>query len=79
MEANGPALKAIRQAQGWSLTTLGRAVGLSRSQVCRIESQRNGTSEERMRRIADALRVPMAAITSPEFPLAAVLKSEDAA
>ena len=33
----GPALKALRQAQGWSQTELGRRVGLSQERISAIE------------------------------------------
>ena len=33
----GPVLKALRQAQGWSQTELGRQVGLSQERISTIE------------------------------------------
>ena len=33
----GPALKLLRQAQGWSQTELGRRVGLSQERISAIE------------------------------------------
>ncbi len=33
----GPALKALRQARGWSQTELGRQVGLSQERISTIE------------------------------------------
>lgn len=33
----GPALKALRQARGWSQTELGRRVGLSQERISSIE------------------------------------------
>jgi HTH-type transcriptional regulator / antitoxin HipB len=35
----GPALKALRQAHGWSQTDLGRRVGLSQERISTIERQ----------------------------------------
>lgn len=35
----GPALKALREAQGWSQTELGRRVGLSQERISTIERQ----------------------------------------
>ncbi|MCW5658716.1 MAG: helix-turn-helix domain-containing protein [Burkholderiaceae bacterium] len=35
----GPALKALRQAHGWSQTELGRRVGLSQERISAIERQ----------------------------------------
>jgi len=35
----GPALRALRQARGWSQTELGRRVGLSQERVSSIERQ----------------------------------------
>lgn len=35
----GPGLKALREAQGWSQTELGRRVGLSQERISAIERQ----------------------------------------
>jgi HTH-type transcriptional regulator/antitoxin HipB len=35
----GPTLRALRQAQGWSQTELGRRIGLSQERISSIERQ----------------------------------------
>ena len=62
---NGPAIKAIREAKGWKGVRLASAVGISRSHLSNIENKRGRyASVELLRKIADTLGVPLAAITS---------------
>lgn len=63
---NGAAIKAIRQAKGWKGVRLAAAVGISHGHLANIESpnRRKGASDEVLRKIADTLGVPLAAITS---------------
>jgi transcriptional regulator with XRE-family HTH domain len=62
---NGAAIREIRQAKGWKAVTLASTVGISRSHLANIESpkERKGASVEILRKIADALKVPLTAIT----------------
>lgn len=62
---NGPAIKAIREAKGWKGVRLASAVGISRFHLSNIENKRGRyASVEVLRKIADTLGVPLAAITS---------------
>jgi transcriptional regulator with XRE-family HTH domain len=63
---NGAAIKAIRQAKGWKGVRLASVVGISHGHLFNIEnpSRRKGASDEVLRKIADTLGVPLAAITS---------------
>lgn len=62
MQSNGEAIKAIRERSGMSKSDLARLAEVERTQVIRIENGvRNGT-EEQLRRIAVALKVPTTAI-----------------
>lgn len=76
--AHGPALRALRLSQGWSLVQLAEAVGLHASRISHIENGTGRTTPAKLRLIAKALRVPLAAITSPMFPLEDVMDLEDA-
>ncbi|GAB1642573.1 helix-turn-helix domain-containing protein [Krasilnikovia sp. MM14-A1259] len=60
---NGAAIKAIRTAKGWKGITFAATVGISRSHLCNIERGKHA-SDELLRRIADTLSIPLAAITS---------------
>lgn len=61
---NGAAIQAIRKAQGWKAIRLASAVGISHSHLSNIEKLRKGASDEVLRKIADTLGVPLAAITT---------------
>lgn len=63
---NGAAIRAIRLAQGWKGTKLAAAVGISHSHLANIENpnRRKSASAEVLRRLADTLNVPLAAVTS---------------
>jgi transcriptional regulator with XRE-family HTH domain len=62
---NGPAVKAIREAKGWKAVRLATVVGISRSHLSNIETRPGRyVSVEVLRKIADTLQVPAAALTS---------------
>jgi transcriptional regulator with XRE-family HTH domain len=62
---NGPAIKAIREARGWKGVRLAAAVGISRFHLSNIENEAGKkASVAVLRRIADRLGVPLAAVTS---------------
>lgn len=64
MTPNGTAIRAIRQVQKLSLRDLARLAQTTASQVSRIERGENGRpGEELLRRLADALHVPVDDIT----------------
>jgi transcriptional regulator with XRE-family HTH domain len=62
MQANGDAIKVIRERTRLSKTELATAAGIDRTHLHRIETgERNGT-ERQIGAIADALKCPVTAI-----------------
>lgn len=63
---NGAAIKAIREAKGWKGAQLAEAAGISPGHLSGIESERirRYASPTLLRRLADILDVPLAALTS---------------
>lgn len=61
---NGAAIKAIREAQGWKVGRLAAVAKISRPHLSNLERNEPGktASAEALRRLADALRVPYAAL-----------------
>ena len=70
---NGKAVRSIREAVGISQKTLAERAGVKQGTMAGVELGNHGMSPEKMRRVADALGVPLDAISSvtPE-PEAAV-------
>ncbi|MFD8577325.1 helix-turn-helix domain-containing protein [Streptomyces virginiae] len=67
MRPNGPAQRAIRKAQNKSLRLLERMTGLSRGYLSRLETgQIRHVADPSVQKIADALGVPIEAITHEE-------------
>ncbi|MFE2346420.1 helix-turn-helix domain-containing protein [Kitasatospora cineracea] len=66
MTPNGSAIKALRLACNVSLRELARKTGLHRSFLSRVERGLSGVSESNLRRIADSLNAPVAAINREE-------------
>lgn len=62
MQTNGPAIRAIREAQGWNQSKLAAAVGISGAYLNNIEAGRRSGSPEVTKKIAENLRVPLAAV-----------------
>lgn len=60
--ANGAAIKALREAYGWKGTKFAQACEISHSHLFNIEQGKRQPSPEVLRRIADKLGVPLAAI-----------------
>lgn len=61
---NGAAIKALREARGYSQRRLARLSERHYSSISRLEAgRRQNTSPETVRRIAAALDVPIEAIT----------------
>jgi DNA-binding XRE family transcriptional regulator len=65
-QANGVAIREIRKALGISQAGLAVAVGVNTSTMSRIEAGRQ-PRPELLRKIADYLGVPLAAISSPVY------------
>lgn len=62
LTANGQAIKALREAHGWKGTKFAHAAGISHPHLFNIESGKKKPSPDVIRRIADTLGVPLAAI-----------------
>ena len=62
---NRTALREIRDLVGISQRELARRCGITQSAVVCLERGKNGASPEVMRKLADALGVPLDAITNP--------------
>ena len=61
-------MKAIRTARGIGLRRLAEAIGIDPSYLSRIEKGTRGASDGTLHRYAEALNVPIAAITHKEIP-----------
>ncbi|KZM68092.1 helix-turn-helix transcriptional regulator [Nocardia terpenica] len=60
----GSTIRSLREAYGWTRLGLAEAVGLSRSHLSNIEDGRKVCTPQVARKVADALGVPLAAITT---------------
>lgn len=67
MTPNGTAIKAIRVARDLSIPELAARVGRDRTYLWRVERGEAGASAETLRRLAEALEVPVAAINREEL------------
>ena len=65
-DAIGGAIRALREARGMRQGDLAKRTGMSAAQVCRIEKDRHAPSVRTLRRIADALGVPLADLAAGE-------------
>lgn len=63
--ANGAAIRAIREPLGIRQQELAELAGISRSHMNKIEQDVEQPSPATARKLADALGVPLAAITYP--------------
>lgn len=61
---NGAAIKALRIAYGWKTDPFAAKVGISTPYLVNIEAGRKPGSPDVLRKIAETLNVPLAAITS---------------
>ncbi len=59
---NGAAIRALREAHGWQAKKFAAAVGISRGYLCNVEARRRQVSPEVLRKMADVLGVPLAAL-----------------
>lgn len=60
----GATIKALREAYGWKLGKFAVAVGTTHPHLSNIEAGRKRCTPEMARKIASALGVPLAAITT---------------
>jgi hypothetical protein len=63
VRANGAAIRAIRTANRCGLRTLAIRIDRTRGFLSQVETGKRGASPQTIERIADALGVPVAAIT----------------
>lgn len=63
MQINPAALRAIRESQGLSIQALADQSGIHASTVSRLESGGRKGNPAQARKLAEALRVPLPAIT----------------
>ncbi|MGG7610944.1 helix-turn-helix domain-containing protein [Streptomyces sp. ZG43] len=69
MRPNGPAIRAIRKAQNLGLRGLQQQSGLNRGYLSRMERGLiRQPADDQVRKVADVLAVPIAAITHEETP-----------
>ena len=61
----GDAVRTQRAALGWSLGDLGRASGLSKTILARIERGEGNPSVETLWRVSQALHLPLGALLTP--------------
>lgn len=67
-KANGDAIRALREAIGVRPADFAGRVGISRPYLVNVEAGRKGATPAVLRRIADELGVPLAAVTSVQQP-----------
>jgi transcriptional regulator with XRE-family HTH domain len=63
MQANGSAIRALRKAHRIGIRGLADSVGVHRAYLSRLERGQRGATDETVVRIAQALAVPIEAIT----------------
>lgn len=63
MTPNGAAIRVIRQLRGFGLRQLAALSNASPTHISRIEQGERGASDDTIQQIADALDVPIDAIT----------------
>lgn len=59
---NGPAIRSLREKDGYPQTDFARKLGVFQSTLSNIERETKSTSRAMLNRIARELRVPVAAI-----------------
>ena len=64
-QANGAAIKAIRERSGITQTRIADACGISKSMLAHIEAGRRRAPRDTIHIIADQLGVPVDAISTP--------------
>lgn len=72
----GATIRALREALGWKLGELAKAVDRSHAFLSNIEHGRKLCPRPLCKAIADALGVPVAAIVSPGYDSAELLSRE---
>ena len=75
IHAGESAIKVIRQHRGLSQQALAGAAGIAQPQLSAMESRKRGGTVQTLKRLADALRVPLDALVSE--PQASVDETEN--
>jgi len=70
VQANGHAIRAIRERTGLSITDLAAAARIDRTNLSRIESGQRVGTDRQLVDIASALKVPLTAIINAPEPVA---------
>ena len=68
MRLNRFALKELRERSGFTKAAFAREVGVSVGTLADLESGRRGASPEMAQRLAEALKVPLAALVTDPPP-----------
>lgn len=68
MFSNPQALTAIREKDGHSQLSLAKVAGVAQSRISRLEANAVPIRPATAKRLADALGVPISAITQPTAP-----------
>ncbi|XUL91033.1 helix-turn-helix domain-containing protein [Streptomyces galilaeus] len=68
MTPNGTAIRTLREARKLSIREVASRAGCAASHLSRLERGQAGMAEEGLRRLAEALTVPVAAINREEQP-----------
>jgi transcriptional regulator with XRE-family HTH domain len=63
LRQNGPAIRSLREKDGWHQPEFARKVGMSQAALSNIEREKRSARPATIHKIARALRVPVAAIT----------------
>lgn len=66
-QANGIAIQALREAKHFTGSQLAREAGITRQHLGRIERGECGASDSTIQSIADALGVPIGAISNSDL------------
>lgn len=64
---NGPAIRALREKDGWTQTKLAKAVGIRQGTLSDIESESSNATVVTLNKLARKLRVPVDAIMRDQY------------
>lgn len=71
MQINGPALTAIRERSGLSQLALAKSAGITQGRISELESGSPNVRPDTVKKLADALVIPMTALLQSEHTEAA--------
>ena len=64
MKANGPAIRALRERSGWSLTDLAREAAIDITHLSRMETGKRAGTPRQLCEIARILQVPVTVVAT---------------